>query len=208
MLKLIIIRHGNTFDKGDPVLRVGLRTDLPLSNSGIAQAQSLAQTLPRYYPDIDRIYCSELQRTRQTAEAICDNYPALLDSNIETLNMLNEIDYGVDDGQPDQMVVDRHGQGAIDDWDRFAILLNVWLFDVANIKQQITAFCSQLANEADNQTIALVTSNGVARFFLKVLTDLKDPVTQPTLKMPTASVSELRYDPTKLWQCTFWGKRF
>ncbi|HAO37083.1 MAG TPA: histidine phosphatase family protein, partial [Hyphomonas sp.] len=38
MARLIIVRHGNTFDKGDTVTRVGGRTDLPLSASGLAQA--------------------------------------------------------------------------------------------------------------------------------------------------------------------------
>lgn len=40
--RLIIVRHGNTFDKGDVVTRVGGRTDIPLSVSGRAQAESLA----------------------------------------------------------------------------------------------------------------------------------------------------------------------
>ncbi|MFZ4686424.1 MAG: histidine phosphatase family protein [Hyphomonadaceae bacterium] len=36
--RIFIVRHGNTFDKGDVVTRVGGRTDLPLSTSGSAQA--------------------------------------------------------------------------------------------------------------------------------------------------------------------------
>ena len=35
MARVIICRHGNTFDKGDLVRRVGARTDLALSKSGI-----------------------------------------------------------------------------------------------------------------------------------------------------------------------------
>ena len=40
--KVYIVRHGNTFDKGDVVTRVGARTDLPLSSSGQTQAEQLA----------------------------------------------------------------------------------------------------------------------------------------------------------------------
>jgi len=41
--QLFIVRHGNTFDPGDTVTRVGARTDLPLSSSGRAQADALAR---------------------------------------------------------------------------------------------------------------------------------------------------------------------
>ena len=42
MARLFVVRHGNTFDTGDVVTRVGGRTDLPLSKSGKAQAEKLA----------------------------------------------------------------------------------------------------------------------------------------------------------------------
>ena len=38
--RLIIARHGNTFDAGDIPTRVGRRTDLPLVASGEAQAKT------------------------------------------------------------------------------------------------------------------------------------------------------------------------
>ena len=68
MGRIIVCRHGNTFDKGDVVTRVGGRTDLPLSTSGKAQADALA----RHFADtpFQAAYCSTLQRTRETAAAI------------------------------------------------------------------------------------------------------------------------------------------
>jgi broad specificity phosphatase PhoE len=42
MARLFVVRHGNTFDAGDVITRVGGRTDLPLSASGKAQAEKLA----------------------------------------------------------------------------------------------------------------------------------------------------------------------
>ena len=41
MKTLIIARHGNTFGPGDTPTRVGARTDLPLVESGKAQAKAL-----------------------------------------------------------------------------------------------------------------------------------------------------------------------
>ena len=40
MSRVYIVRHGNTFDRGDVILRVGGRTDIPLSTSGIDQAKA------------------------------------------------------------------------------------------------------------------------------------------------------------------------
>ena len=37
MIRLIVVRHGNTFNKGDVILRVGARTDLPLTAEGMRQ---------------------------------------------------------------------------------------------------------------------------------------------------------------------------
>ncbi len=42
MARLIILRHGNTFDTGDIPTRVGAHTDLSLSVSGRMQADALA----------------------------------------------------------------------------------------------------------------------------------------------------------------------
>ena len=38
---LLLARHGNTFDKGDKVVWVGARTDLPLTAKGREQARAL-----------------------------------------------------------------------------------------------------------------------------------------------------------------------
>ena len=66
--RVYIVRHGNTFDKGDVNLRVGGKTDLPLSSSGVAQATRLRKA----FQDIEfkSVYSSDLKRTKQTAEAI------------------------------------------------------------------------------------------------------------------------------------------
>jgi len=68
MTTLIIARHGNTFTAGQTPTRVGARTDLPLVDSGIEQAQRLGKWMKEngYIPEIT--YCSELKRTKQTAE--------------------------------------------------------------------------------------------------------------------------------------------
>ena len=33
--KLVVVRHGNTFNSGDVILRVGSATDIPLTETGM-----------------------------------------------------------------------------------------------------------------------------------------------------------------------------
>ena len=35
MTRLVIVRHGNTFEAGEPPRRIGARTDLPLTATGV-----------------------------------------------------------------------------------------------------------------------------------------------------------------------------
>ena len=67
---LIVARHGNTFSPGDVVTRVGARTDMPLSTSGLEQGWKLGLYLRDndLLPDV--VFTSALQRTQQTAEQI------------------------------------------------------------------------------------------------------------------------------------------
>ena len=66
MTTLIIARHGNTFEDGEPPRRVGARTDLPLTNKGRMQARAVGLWLKenKLMPDV--VYSSTLQRTIET----------------------------------------------------------------------------------------------------------------------------------------------
>ena len=71
MSRVYIVRHGNTFDQGDVILRVGGRTDIPLSTSGTDQAKALKA----HFADISftQIFSSNLKRTWQATEIIRNN---------------------------------------------------------------------------------------------------------------------------------------
>lgn len=156
--RVYIVRHGNTFDKGDVILRVGGKTDLPLSSSGAQQAQALALE----FQDVvfGQAYCSDLNRTRQTAEAI------LPGQAYQLAEFLKEIDYGPDEGIPETEVVSRLGPEALRRWDENAEPPSGWLVDIENIRTGWQAF---LARCPSDQNTLVVTSNGVARFLLDVI---------------------------------------
>lgn len=154
MRRVIIVRHGNTFDPGDVIRRVGRGTDLPLSPSGEAQAKALAA----YFKDVkfDRVLSSPLKRTRQTAQAMARDI--LFDDR------LLEIDYGPDEGQPEAAVVARLGEDALARWDKDAVPPQGWRVDTDQIKSD----WGDILTDAVGTTL-VVTSNGIARFALDIV---------------------------------------
>ena len=69
---LLLARHGNTFNKGDKVVWVGARTDLPLTAKGREQARALGQALMPFAPQIKRVISGPLLRTREHAAILCE----------------------------------------------------------------------------------------------------------------------------------------
>ena len=43
--RLIVVRHGNTFNSGDVILRVGSATDIPLTETGMKQGYAAGAML-------------------------------------------------------------------------------------------------------------------------------------------------------------------
>jgi len=91
--RLLVIRHGETVWNAEH--RFTTRSDVPLSDTGIRQAQEAAANLAA--TAIDRIYSSPLQRALRTAETIAASQAAAC--RIEVDPRLTEIDAGAFDGK-------------------------------------------------------------------------------------------------------------
>lgn len=198
MARIIVCRHGNTFDKGDTVTRVGGRTDLPLSVSGKAQASALAA----HFADtpFEAAYCSDLQRTRATAEAILSkrkDAPALA-----ILPFLTEIDYGPDENVAEEKVVARIGEAALRAWEEDSLPPEGWHVDKQAICDGWTRLIEQAAHLPQAANILVVTSNGIARF-LPGLVDKAPQGLQPKLK--TGAWGEVSCGDHSI--ITVWNKR-
>lgn len=159
MATVYIVRHGNTFDAEDTILRVGGPTDLPLSSSGQAQATALGDALSKIR--FDRAIVSPLKRTLMTANAILSKQAAPLKP--ELTRHLIEVDYGPDEGQPEDTVIARVGQDALRAWETDATVPPGWKVDPFALRQ----VWREILAEA-SKTELIVTSNGVARFVLDV----------------------------------------
>lgn len=158
--RLIIVRHGNTFDKGDVVTRVGGRTDLPLSVSGRAQAEALGRHFATTAFATAR--SGPLKRTRETAHAILATQASA--PELVTDLFLREIDYGPDENRPEDDVLARIGKPALDAWERNSIVPPGWRVDPDALIGNWQETFHELANQSGNHLI--VTSNGIARFAL------------------------------------------
>ena len=162
MKHLYIVRHGNTFDKGDTVLRVGGRTDLNLSVSGELQAGALAAHFADFERGPVRVIAGPLKRTLQTAQTISE---AIGLDEVETDERLREIDYGPDEGKPEDEVIARIGEAALAAWESEARVPKGWQVDPAGLVQVWKDLLIE-THHGRGDVIA-VTSNGVARFALE-----------------------------------------
>lgn len=158
MSRVFIVRHGNTFDKGDIVLRVGGRTDLPLSVSGRQQAARLKVHFEGHL--FGNSFSSDLKRTKETIETILSGQP------YQIADLLTEIDYGPDEGRPEEEVIARLGRKALTDWDDKSIPPTGWIVNPTKIREGWLQFLARCPQKTDT---LVVTSNGVARFLLDIV---------------------------------------
>lgn len=204
MTTLIIARHGNTFGAGDTPTRVGKHTDLALTDKGLEQGAAIGGYLRdnQLIPDV--VYASTLQRTQQTAKA------AIKESGISnpvfTLDMFDEIDYGPDENKPEADVIARIGAQAIADWDARAVVPDGWVVDPAEIIQNWIDFGAQISAHDDNETVLVVTSNGIARFAPYLTGDFDGFAKAHDIKLATGAIGVLTHDGAG-WCVEEWGVR-
>lgn len=199
MPRLFVVRHGNTFDKGDTVTRVGGRTDLPLSVSGRTQAEALAAHFAG--TPFTAALASPLERTRATARAILgrrSDAPALL-----IRSFLREIDYGPDENQPEDAVTSRIGEAALKAWDDHGTPPPGWQVDPPAIRAGWRHLLSEIAELPESANVLVVTSNGTARFLPDVITASPGNLDR---KLKTGAWGEITVTPDRC-EITAWNLR-
>lgn len=181
---LVVARHGATFNKGDVILRVGSRTNLPLTADGRAQSRRLACLLAERDLIPTAIYSASLKRTLETSAEIVDELCLDLKPSVE--KFLLELDYGDDDGLPEKEVEIRLGaaeaenpeelsqeelanlgKAALKRWNKERILPKGWAFlqkRVDSLPNAWRNFGEKLVRQECGEVVVAATSNGIARF--------------------------------------------
>lgn len=144
---LIIVRHGRT--AYNAAGRLQGRTDNPLDDVGLEQAERVARHLAPALDDKALVICSPLVRARATASTIADG----IGLDIEVDERWIEIDYGVYEGVPQTDV-------PADVWLK-------WRSDpsfappsgesLVSVQERVSAACEDLLRHLDGRTAVIVT---------------------------------------------------
>jgi 2,3-bisphosphoglycerate-dependent phosphoglycerate mutase len=183
MTDVILIRHGET--DWNVQGRFQGQIDVPLNALGLAQAERMAERLAR--EAIDAFYCSDLLRTRQTAEpaALKLDLPAAPDAG------LREQHFGILEGLSFDEVQARHPEQ-----------LAAWLRhdpdyalpegeSVRSFHARVLGVLRSLAERHAGSTLAVVTHGGVLDMLFRTVHGL--PLHGPrTCPIPNAGLNRLR----------------
>lgn len=168
---LVLARHGNTFDPGEPVVWVGARTDLPLVAKGRDQATRIGAALRAARLIPRRAVAGPLKRTRETASlalaaAGADSAP------LEVDHRLREIDYGLWEGKDSDEIRRMGWTEELRAWDED----NAWPSGAgwpSSASEYLRGFQNVLDDvrrRGDDPTF-IVSSNGVFKLFASLMTD-------------------------------------
>lgn len=201
MTRLLIARHGNTFEQGETPRRVGKHTDLPLTEKGRDQARQLGRFLSNY--ELSAVYTSELQRTYEMGVIALSE--AKINLKVMPLAMLNEIDYGMDENKTEPEVITRIGKEAIVAWEESSLVPPGWRVEPEEILQSWKKFAGDIARDYPGKTVLAITSNGIARFALSLLSK-ENRETIHSAKMATGGLSSLVNESKEGWILEFWNQ--
>ena len=202
MTRLVIARHGNTFEADETPRRVGARTDLPLTDKGREQAKAIGAWLKENKLVPDATYSSKLKRTIETGEIAVR--AAGFPQHVYALEIFNEIDYGPDEDKEEAEVIERLGEQALKDWDEKAIVPDGWQVDPQEIILNWKGFADQIRVHDDNETVLVVTSNGIARFAPYITDDFESFAADHKIKISTGAVFLFVYKDGK-WVIKEWN---
>jgi broad specificity phosphatase PhoE len=185
MTRLILVRHGQTAWNRQERFRG--RSDLPLDETGLAQAQATARHIAARW-SVSAVYASPLPRAMQTAAAIA----ATCDLTVQPLPGLVDIDYGFWQGLSPAEVAQRDPEQH-----------RLWLTapqraripggeNLPAARRRAFATLRQAAARHDGQTIVLVSHLVICRLLLLAVLGL------PTarywqIRQETAAINVIEY---------------
>ena len=158
-MKLYLARHGETDWNAQGLIQG--QTDIPLNETGRAQARALGELLRNQNLRFDAVYASPLSRTKRTAELAVPNVQIILDAR------LGERSLGELEGQPLSRLRELEG-------DLFDLVQNVSEHQVEPIRDfhaRAQAFLDFLrASHPADVTILAVASRGFMRRIHTIVT--------------------------------------
>ncbi len=223
MAELIIVRHGNTFRKGETPTWVGSATDLPLVETALGHG--VGQYLLAHHQLPDRVFAAPLQRTFQTAVLALDAMG--ISREIHPIADFSEFNHGPDENRTEAEVIQRlgrkrleqsgrdpstmsseiiaqEGQRVLDAWNRDATVPPDWQVDIPAVIAAWKRFAAQIG---ESERVMLVTSNGMIRFAPHLLQiGYAEFCQNHTIKVATGGICVFDVVENQ-WVCREWNVR-
>ena len=159
MTELILIRHGET--DWNRELRFQGQVDMPLNATGREQARRVAQRLLAERFGVEHLVCSDLLRTRQTAEPAAQALLPHLSLDAVADPGLREQNFGVVDGKRVDDVKIEHAD-AWNQWLRFEADYGMPGGETTRqFHTRVMDAVYRIAQQHSGQTVMVVTHGGV-----------------------------------------------
>lgn len=177
--RLLLVRHGQTPMSIDDAF-CGV-TEVPLAPIGHRQAQALAERLRSQHVDV--LYCSPQRRALETAAPLA----AALGREIQTLDALREMDFGLWENRPRAELLREYPQ-LVTAWER-----GIWMGNPPGgetrqgVIARVVPCVIELLNKHAGQTILLVSHRTTLRL-----------LTGHMLDMALSSSRRMQVSPTSL----------
>ncbi len=158
MLTIYLLRHGETAWNADGNRYCG-RTDLPLTEKGVLQAETVQKKLGNV--SFDAVYSSPLIRARRTAEIVSGRDDVIAEER------LIETDFGQWEGKTKEVFIPENPS-----------IWNAWNEDPTNVRagetgdtaggvvSRVDKFFQSLIKKRKEEKIMVVAHNGVNRLYL------------------------------------------
>jgi broad specificity phosphatase PhoE len=158
--RLLLVRHGNTFEDGAPVIRVGSRSDLPLTAKGLQQATTFAAAVRGAGLAAGPFLAGPLSRTREFVRHGFGVLPRLDDR-------LREIDYGNWEGKTDAKIAAEVGADMLEAWNRRCVWPQGqgWSPDENILAAGAAELVAELSVGSAGIVPVLCSSQGILRYF-------------------------------------------
>jgi probable phosphoglycerate mutase len=163
-IRLILVRHGNTFESGQTPMQVGARTDLPLTEEGRNQALYFARYLASEKIQPQAIYAGKLKRQIETAQITAQHLQVENKIQLDA-PALTEIDYGLWEGCTADEIQKRwpHEYRA---WTTGSHWPEIFGSTREGHIRDLKKWLQQLReSHLPGETVVAVTSNGILRLF-------------------------------------------
>lgn len=204
MIELLLVRHGNTFAPGDRVVWVGKGQDLPLVESGRAQALTLAATLASSGWRPTAALSGGLARQVEHLRLATGGAPPA--SRIEALD---EVDYGDWGGRTTEEIVAAHGDAAVRGWNERSEWPSDagWPESLEAVRARVARFAEEVSSGRHGPRVLVCSSNGLLRWFLGLVPGaLEDAVEAGTFKVRTGHVGRMEWDGEGRWRVCSWNQ--